>query len=829
MKKGLKIIIFIPILIYSISEEGFKKFEEANKLFFESKYTEALSIYNNLKEELKGEKLDSLDKSIKQIIQETISDINFLMAIKDITNYIIEARNLENIKTQDSVLKYIEIKNIAKAKGINKVPYIDYIINGNIDKYLKDKLSKKIENLNPNFANQIEKDKKRKKSIGFYAFKKDPSIDFDFQQIIIDNLLNLLERKRVINIQEKIFTGEWEKVLNEAKTKNIDFILTGEYKKVNEEVISFNMYIVDSFLDKKLIEANIVMPLTKEFFYSLDQIIAIIEKNLLNYSRLEDFKTISLSKKGEGKLIQDIKEEIKEESLINYIDLKIKTIINNYIEKQLAFDKEEKEENIISRFNQVSEFIDNYNKIENIENIENPILKDENRNNLKSVIKKSISKNYNKMKNAIENIEYYDDFYEYYNDVIKDLDYIDNKYKYITFATKEIREEIEKEKNEFERIVSNIEKINFDRLAIETRVGEYTPKKEEIITVYSLDKHSFTGLGLTYERRIYRDIWSIYGVYFNINQISIHELLGENTRYYQLIPSIIIGFKFYPIGNLFLTDSLEFNFPIENKKDFQQKAPNVMMKLGLGYDIIDNLNIGINFGYYGSGIEYKNKTTGYTIKTYTPLNLNSVDIFAKYYFWSDEKFNILDKKYSENIWTSLIAEYSFLKIRIDLEGTYTGSESLQSLGGGIGITYYINKRIGLGFDIMYTQFTHGESWQEYATTKTLNINLKELYIGINSQVTMFNLYGISFVLMPKIGLKTFIEKSIKFSEYSNVTDITDSINRNYIEISLLTAGLAFDISDTSRIITTVEKPVLIPDKESLEHNVKFNLKLEFSL
>ena len=481
--------------------------------------------------------------------------------------------------------------------------------------------------------------------------------------------------------------------------------------------------------------------------------------------------------------------------------------------------KEIKNEKILKTYNNIGEFIDQYNKKEETKKIENILLKDDKKDIIKESVRKEIKDYLEDIKEAKEKQDYMS-YYNKYSDLKNEINDFKKEYKYIASIIEEIEKDLDKEKIEIDKIAEKIERVIDKRLGLILDFGFFTLKeKEQEYSALEIDKHNFLGLGIIYEKMITDFFWLNTGLSANVNNIKAKDM---KDFIQQLTINAKFGIDIYPVRDFFISNTISFIFPFLGNKEIKIDSPVILSKIGVGFRI-NNIGLQVNVGYAGSPIKYYRESTGESIEYISDRNINSIDLELKYYITSGEA--IRPKTSSKNLW--LTTGLNILNVRPEIP--YSGHEmgKLNFTGIGGGLIYEIDK-IDLGFYIIASSSNRTDTWTEYATTHTLKTSFTEAKLLAFIDLKVFKISPLYITLGSSLEVSYLIKRSIIDFSSSGNTDLSDKIGRSHIYITPLNLDFIFDVTDDFRIRVNIGKPYEIITNK-LEENVNDSLKFEFKM
>ncbi len=810
MKKiFFSVFILFQLTTYSLPDNELEKIKEANEKVLNSQYQDAISIYKNVFENnfKTPQKLSDIDSKFKTVINENINMLETLIIIKDILPYMKNAINKENENIIEAFKNYSAVINILKEKRINRIKYSIYILDGSLEEFIKNKIEEQKENLNPEFILKVNQDKKRKKKIGFYRFETDKSVNFDFQTIIIDNLLNLLERKNIINIVEKPFNGSFDNMIEWAKKNNLDFILTGNYRKEKRNNIEFNFYIMDIITQKKLIETTLIMPLTREFFYTLDNIINIVEKNLINYSRLEDVLTIKIVKEGEkGALKSEVEDDAKELEIISYLKSRISDITENFI-------KTNKDKKDIKLYNDIIEIIE-YNNNFGLKTINNLTSNSNTVKEIKDTIKLNTgAKELDELK---ENKEY-EKYLDKYDNVEKNIKEIKIKYVKLSIFVDEIANELKNDRDSIVIIAGDRKKIykiglifgTFDMVSLNYLKSSYADFYPEI------NQHIIMYAGLTYEKIIRKDLFFISGLLINP-----HSIVLETKDFY---PGVGIGLrlalKYYISSTISINNIYDISYPIISYKSVKPNDFIITYNLGFGFALGDTTSLNIYGLYNTNNISYKD-SSGFTSFYEGSYKRRGIGADITFHFNKIKDISLEEKQQKND---SIIKEIIIISIYspFDITGlSLNSSARVYTLGLGVGITIFKDKLFKLGLDVQ--EFTVFNSIIKDSSDKIFPYLT---YMGVFTEIKPLTIRGINFIFGVTAGFSYIIKEGVKNVIESNGL-IADDVSSFHFHTGPY-IGIGFELFKDTYLQLSTERRISIPDDINPSYIYKLMISLSF--
>lgn len=437
MKKLFFFIILFPIFSYSLETELVQKTLEANQYFISGEFEKARSLFQEFLQEIEKINItEEYDKRLIEDVKASLEDIDFLFKIRPALPNFKKASSNELSKEYGSAVDfYVLARKSLIESSTQKIPYFNQVASGNFEKFLIERKKEFVDKFSYSFIKQLQEDKKRKKTLTFLPFKKDPKMTMNLELIVVQSLTQVIEINRSFSISGKKLAGDLSAQLIEAKKQNIDFLVKGEYKKGPRNSVVLNFAVIESNAGKTLIEASVKTALDTEFFDAIEKISSDLQKYLANYSSLEEFATIKYIKEKGAKLVkEEEKQEIKD--ILEYAENKI-------YETGILFIKSLEEKNDLKAYHQAALQIITLNQ----ENFKQKIPYEEELKKQKNVIRNlfftatklgKIEQDLKESK-AEKDIE---DYLDYYQDIKK----IFQKVIYPEYpALKAIAEEIEKD------------------------------------------------------------------------------------------------------------------------------------------------------------------------------------------------------------------------------------------------------------------------------------------------------------------------------------------------------------------------------------------------
>ena len=799
----LLVLFFILIFYesYTLSEELIKAVYDANKKVLDKEFDDAFQSYTNVKKEFeKIKKLGTLENSIKISVYENIDILDLLIKTRDILPIFKDLSKLsKEEKSIDAIKKYITISKFLKEKNIETLKYIKYVLSGELETFLTDRVSRQMSILDPKEIDKIQSDKNRKKTIGFFEFDRDKRLDFDFQQLLIENFINQFQVTGIMNIVEKPLRGDFEKMINKAKSIGIDLVLTGSYKKGTGDTVEFNLYLLDPYLNKRLADINLIMPITKQFFYTIDEIIEVLKNSFRYYSRFEETKAIILTKKGTGKLTVEEEDDSKEGNLSKYV----KDKLNSYISKYVNENKNSEE---LNSYYGIVDILEEAKAID-FKGFESPLDSDEGRDRIKEIAEKDL---------GVFDLYYarnkkdYRTYYKGYDKVMNRVVNSKKDYPKIVMILDKVESELKKSKEEVEEEAGFVfvkEKWGlvfgcndlFGNSLFGLSEGYFYPEIVSHFMIYS---------GILYERSVSENLLFLSKFF-----ITVHDMVTEKNRFYLGIGlGADLGLR-YKIGFFSILNFAQFNYPIININELATKGLIVSYNLGFGFDLSNSITLDIFGSYYLTDVLYTVDSDEESVYDGS-YRRRSLGLALNYYFESGEsdKTSIINKGKRIDI----VLGYS----NFNFMGGSTLSKNTVNTGV-FGLEYIFEGKVNYGFGF-YNYFAVNKIFGNKPELSYIPYIVYTDFILEGKGIEFWNIDGI-------IGIRiggSFFTKPDNVKDYleSNML-IADDINRFHFHASPY-IGVGFNMLG---IYTKVlfGKEVIVPDdiKEGFNIRLSFGIRL----
>jgi hypothetical protein len=353
------ILLFLTSGLYAIPFEMAQKADKASQFYIQKEYNQALELYEEFLANVKQEEVKELyDKQLYAEVTRSVQELKELARLKPLLplfrKFVSESKNEQfNAAVQTG----LEIREYLKVHSMNRIPYFEYVVRGELEDYLISKKKESLSRFTAEFFRKVKEDKNRKKTVAFAAFQKDPSIRLNIEDVLVNTLSNVIEISGGFNLSRKKLTGEEGEPLEQAKEQKIDFVVSGKYEQATRNTVQLTFFVQDPFVDKILVTATVRTSLDAEFFDTLEKIAMDMEKNLKSYSRLEDFALIRYTKEEGEQLRKEEVEETEQREALPYLEDRIYVLEKSYVASLIRTDRLEnfdKAGREIYRFNQVA-------------------------------------------------------------------------------------------------------------------------------------------------------------------------------------------------------------------------------------------------------------------------------------------------------------------------------------------------------------------------------------------------------------------------------------------------------------------------------------------
>ena len=250
---------------HALPIETAQKFDEANQNYILSHFEEAKLLYQDFITTAQSQKPNATDKKLIDNAKESLEELHFLLTHKNLIALFKQGVLLETTNIKDARDTYFQINSLLKEQKITEIAYFSQITQGIVELYLVQKKKDSLENFSAAFLEQIKEDKQRKKTLTFFHFQKDPTVEFDIETLVVQNLTNIIQTSKSFVLSSKNFKGSLEEQLDLAKDAQIDLAVIGNYQKAKGNSVILNFIVFDTYKKKQLIEVSVRAPLDFEF------------------------------------------------------------------------------------------------------------------------------------------------------------------------------------------------------------------------------------------------------------------------------------------------------------------------------------------------------------------------------------------------------------------------------------------------------------------------------------------------------------------------------------------------------------------------------------
>jgi hypothetical protein len=334
-------LLFLTSGLYAIPFEMAQKADKASQFYIQKEYNQALELYEEFLANVKQEEVKELyDKQLYAEVTRSVQELKELARLKPLLplfrKFVSESKNEQfNAAVQTG----LEIREYLKVHSMNRIPYFEYVVRGELEDYLISKKKESLSRFTAEFFRKVKEDKNRKKTVAFAAFQKDPSIRLNIEDVLVNTLSNVIEISGGFNLSRKKLTGEEGEPLEQAKEQKIDFVVSGKYEQATRNTVQLTFFVQDPFVDKILVTATVRTSLDAEFFDTLEKIAMDMEKNLKSYSRLEDFSLIRYTKEKGKRLQKEEVEETEQQEALPYLEDRIYVLEKSYVASLIRTDR----------------------------------------------------------------------------------------------------------------------------------------------------------------------------------------------------------------------------------------------------------------------------------------------------------------------------------------------------------------------------------------------------------------------------------------------------------------------------------------------------------
>lgn len=447
-------------------EALFKKIDKAHQLYANKQYKESLSLYQSVLEMVDEKTItDPSDKIIFEDIHQSIEELLLLTKIEGVFLPLKNATASERSKNYPSARDfYLKARDNLLKNQVKEVPYFNEIINNTLENYLLEKRRRSMDKLTFAYLDRVKKDRKRKKSIVFSSFKKDSSVEFDLEILLKQTIDNIMTRNMKFIIKDKTYKGSYEDNIKQGLQDNIDFMIAGSYKRSRASAILLNFYIVDPALNKRLIEITIQAPMDFQFFGIVESLVGETEKNLKDYTRLEDFAAIKYSKKDQGAVVtekESIGGNLEKKNLSEYIDNKIVSLEKQTLD-DIGKDLYKDNTNLLSIYNVQAVEIIAFNNLEFPQKFsyEAYILKDKEKIKSKMIATQQLDNVFKSMqRNKKEG--FYEEYYNDYQKAKISIAGLNKTFPGLKPIIEELEAKFDSDKNAMDNKLGNTKNVKF--------------------------------------------------------------------------------------------------------------------------------------------------------------------------------------------------------------------------------------------------------------------------------------------------------------------------------------------------------------------------------